>query len=181
MPYEKSDGTVISGDSNAKPVASLVLTTGTPDNSTHLIVNGNPIAGVTYFQAYKGFEVTFNASGSHDPDGNISLYVWSFDKENFTTTDPVVTRTYNTTGTTQVRLVVWDDGKGTMPPTSSVEVSRAILVGIALAYFDWQPFEYAVLVIILALAVIQMGKGIAGAYQNYRKNRQQRKLLTPRV
>lgn len=175
MPYEKSDGTVISGESNARPVALLKITTEKPDNSTSLVIDGNPIAGITYFQAYKGFEITFNASRSHDPDGNISKYAWTFDKENFTTTEPIVTRTYNVTGIAQVTLVVWDDGKDTLPPASSVPVSKTILVGIAYEYFNWLPFEYAVLGIILALAVIQMARGMAVAYQNFRKERQQRR------
>jgi PKD repeat protein len=76
---------------------------------------------------YKGIVVTFNASRSYDPDGNITSYFWDFgDGNNETTYAPNATTTYifAENGNYNVTLEVFDnDGL-------SNSTKRAIVVGI---------------------------------------------------
>ena len=68
--------------------------------------------------------ITFNASASYDPDGNIMNYTWNFgDSNTTTTTDPVITHFYSEAGSYEVTLTVTDnDGL-----TSST--NRIVMVG----------------------------------------------------
>jgi len=55
--------------------------------------------------------VTFDASATYDPDGSVSLYEWDLDGDGLfelTTSDPVVTHTYATSGLKSVTLRATD-------------------------------------------------------------------------
>jgi PKD repeat protein len=69
-----------------------------------------PIANFTYSPTfpYVGQAVTFDASGSSDPDGTIVSYEWDFG-DGFIGTDVVTTHTYESAGTFNVTLTVTDD------------------------------------------------------------------------
>jgi PKD repeat protein len=74
--------------------------------------NQAPVASFTYSPAEPRAEqiVTFNASASYDPDGNIVSYRWDFGDGNVTTvTDPIITHVYVECGNRTVTLTVTDN------------------------------------------------------------------------
>ena len=69
--------------------------------------------------------VTFNASASYDPDGNITNYKWNFGDGNITnTTDPIITHTYVSAGDYTVNLAVTDDDSATDQNTTTLAVTE---------------------------------------------------------
>jgi hypothetical protein len=74
--------------------------------------NQAPVASFTYSPAEPRAEeiVTFNASASYDPDGNIVSYRWDFGDGNVTTvTAPSITHVYENCGDRTVTLTVTDN------------------------------------------------------------------------
>jgi hypothetical protein len=72
--------------------------------------------------------VTFNASGSSDPDGSITKYEWDLDGNGTyekTTTTPKISRSYETPGLLQVRVRVTDDGAKKDVAIKSLRIHRA--------------------------------------------------------
>jgi 6-phosphogluconolactonase (cycloisomerase 2 family) len=70
-----------------------------------------PLAFFTAALADSGSPSHFNASGSHDSDGKVVLYAWSFgDGKTARTTTASVAHTYAKTGKYTVTLTVTDDG-----------------------------------------------------------------------
>ncbi|MCK4328065.1 MAG: PKD domain-containing protein [Candidatus Diapherotrites archaeon] len=83
---------------------SYVTVTDAPSNQPPTANFTSPDSGA------KGNKITFNASGSTDPDGSIAYYTWQWgDCTTTNTTDAVVTHTFNSTGVFTVSLVVKDD------------------------------------------------------------------------
>ena len=72
----------------------------------HPLGNQPPVANFTYIT--DELSVTFNATSSYDPDGNISTWDWEFG-DNHTGTGQTVTHNYPASGTYNVILVVVDD------------------------------------------------------------------------
>ncbi len=69
--------------------------------------------------------VTFNASASYDPDGNITNYKWNFGDGNITnTTDQIITHTYVSTSNYTVNLTVTDDDGATNTDTTTLAVTE---------------------------------------------------------
>ena len=71
-----------------------------------------PVASFTYSPSLikVNVTVTFNASASYDPDGNITQYIWDFGDSNMTTVaTPIITHVYNMTGNYTVSLNVTDN------------------------------------------------------------------------
>jgi hypothetical protein len=93
---------------NRRPTASFTITPGT---------------------AKTGQTVTFNGSGSSDPDGTISRYEWDLDGDGVYETDsganPSVTKTYATEGTYQPRMRVTDNQFGTDSQTHTLVIGSA--------------------------------------------------------
>jgi heme exporter protein D len=151
----------VSGTGNSKPTASFETNPLLPDNITNYIVDGNVPTGVAdWKRAYKNYTISFDASESYDPDGNITQYLWDFDDGNITTVNatamdpPIITHTYNITGTFTVTLVVMDNGQpsGNPEPLSSAPAKQTILVGLVLPFYNWTPFIYTV-VALFAVAI----------------------------
>ncbi|MDZ7688029.1 MAG: PKD domain-containing protein [Halobacteriales archaeon] len=69
--------------------------------------------------------ITFDASASSDSDGSVVSYAWDFDGDGTTDimrTAPLVTHTYDATGTYAVTLTVIDDDGATDSTVTTVEV-----------------------------------------------------------
>lgn len=127
------------------------------------VPNKLPIASFTFAPASAGEQTTFDASGSHDPDGSIVSYSWSFGA-----TGVKASHSYEASGTYPVTLTVTDN-KGAVATTTqtvtvgahssttigggvSAEDSALITAGVAVsrAYFlklgvplDWRFDLYA--------------------------------------
>ncbi|KAF5438187.1 PKD repeat-containing protein [Candidatus Methanophagaceae archaeon] len=74
--------------------------------------NQPPVANFTYSPSNPivAQSITFNASNSTDPDGNITKYEWTFGDGNITnTTESITTYSYASAGTFTVNLTVTDD------------------------------------------------------------------------
>jgi len=68
--------------------------------------------------------ITFNASGSYDPDGTIVSYEWNFGDGNTTSiTDPIVTHSYSSAGDYIVNLTVTDNASATNSTVKLIQVS----------------------------------------------------------
>ena len=87
-------------DTSVPPIASFTASSSTP------------LVGDT---------VTFNGSGSFDPDGSIQSYSWDFG-DGFSASGVVVTHTYSTYGEYEVTLVVTDFDNLTGSETASIRV-----------------------------------------------------------
>jgi len=97
---------------------NVTLTVVDNDNMTDsisqiLMVGRPPIAIFTINPSENlkpGDTLTFNASGSFDPDGNIVSYTWDFgDGYNETMVTPITTHIYNKRGVYAITLKVIDD------------------------------------------------------------------------
>ncbi|MEW6441951.1 MAG: PKD domain-containing protein [bacterium] len=80
---------------------------------------GGPYAGVI------GSPVLFDASGSHDPDGEIVRYEWDWDGDGVfddQSASPAAQHTWNAEFTGTVTLRVWDDEDQTGTDTAAVDV-----------------------------------------------------------
>ncbi len=86
-------------------------------------VNRPPVARFTFapLNPTVGQSVRFDASGSTDPDGAITQYIWDFG-DGASGTGRVVTHTYRAAGTYTVRLTVRDDAGATDTTSATIEV-----------------------------------------------------------
>ena len=82
--------------------------------------NQQPIASFTFSPAPVGSPSDFDASASHDPDGEIAAYSWSFGA-----TGVAASHTWDASGTYQVALTVTDDHGATATVTKSVVIPAA--------------------------------------------------------
>lgn len=87
-----------------------------------------------------GTDVTFDASGSSDPDGTIQSYEWDFGDGN-TATGQIVTHAYSTDGTFSVTLTVTDDTGNLDSASDDVSVSSSSSEQIA--YLSSDPLSDA--------------------------------------
>jgi PKD repeat protein len=90
-----------------------------------VVDNSTPIASFTISPASPkvGDTVTFNASGSSDPDGTIDIYSWDFGVSGATGTGKTANYTYGAAGTYTVWLTVEDNDKNTATTSKTVTVS----------------------------------------------------------
>ena len=87
-------------------------------------VNDPPVADAGPDQSVLIDEmVTFDGSGSYDPDGSIDSYTWDFDDET-TGSGITATHTYSVTGTYAVTLTVTDNGSLTATDTAMITVTE---------------------------------------------------------
>ncbi|WP_327328886.1 malectin domain-containing carbohydrate-binding protein [Halobellus limi] len=75
--------------------------------------------------ASSGQSISFDASGSNDPDGAIQSYAWDFDGDGTTdTTGPTASHAFSNVGTYTVELTVTDDGGATAMATEQISVTE---------------------------------------------------------
>lgn len=136
----------VSTDAPAFTQVTLTLAAAQePDNPHNIMVvddltfavNEPPTASFTFDPAEPtvGEPVVFDASDSHDPDGEIVEYRWDFDDGRIVqvTENPQVTRTFREPGRHAVTLEVVDDNGATDRFTVEVIVRRRGLFGADLA------------------------------------------------
>ncbi len=96
---------------------------GSTDTATKQITiqNRPPTADAGPDQVVNTSQVSFDGTGSSDPDGSIASYTWYFG-DNTTGTGPTPTHTYDDDGLYLVTLNVTDDDGGTDENTTEVYV-----------------------------------------------------------
>ena len=177
------------GNVASKPIALFVAVPTLPESEGHLVLTGHiPVGDVGYSQAYKTFPVTFNASTSIGTltlengtkvlnNSGISAYHWNFgDAHELTTSDPIISYTYNETGSFTVTL--WVEDKEA-PPTASDSTELIVVVGLVLEYFNWTPFLYAIFALIGVLIVFIAYREIRG-YLQTKKDLRARRITSKR-
>jgi hypothetical protein len=85
-----------------------------------------PIVGFEYIpRPVSGENITFDASGSTDPDGSIETYTWDFDGDGVAdATGQRVTRSFSEAGSRQVELTVTDSDGRTNSTVLTIEVAE---------------------------------------------------------
>lgn len=105
--------------------------TGADTESVTIVApNQEPTAAFT--AAESGLEVSFDATGSTDPDGSIASYAWDFG-DGTTGTGATVSRTYEADGAYDVTLTVTDDEGATGSVMHTVTAGAPVPAG-ALAF-----------------------------------------------
>lgn len=86
--------------------------------------NDNPVASFTVSKSAGCYPLTvsFNATGSQDPDGNISQYSWNFG-DGSTGSGATVNHTYTTIGSFSVVLTITDNDGATNTASSVITIS----------------------------------------------------------
>ena len=105
------------GDEDQATATIAVSGAPSPGNTT-------PIASFTASPPSGGapLAVSFNASGSSDPDGSIAYYAWAFG-DGGSSTGVATNHTYNTVGTYTAQLMVMDDDGATDAVIQTIQVS----------------------------------------------------------
>lgn len=87
--------------------------------------NGPPEISVVFpLGGDVGEELTFDATGSQDPEGYALTYIWDFgDGDPVVTSEPVVTHSFNTSGTKHVELRLADEQSAENLAKATVEVT----------------------------------------------------------
>ena len=101
------------GITDTTAIQIVVIEVGSSPPSA--VISANPLAG----QA--PLSVSFNASASSDPDGNITSYNWNFGDGNSGTGENT-THTFNTAGTYDVTLTVTDNSGNTDTESTTITV-----------------------------------------------------------
>jgi PKD repeat protein len=94
-------------------------------SKTVTVIDGTPIASFTFSPGNPnaGDTVTFNASGSSDPNGRIEKWLWDFGDNSSPGTTVVITHQYTTAGTYTVKLTVTDNDNNTATTSQTVTVN----------------------------------------------------------
>ncbi|KAA0002537.1 MAG: PKD domain-containing protein [Thermoplasmata archaeon] len=99
-----------------------------------------PVANFTWqpLKPYSHELITFNANSSYDEDGYIVLYKWDWDNDgiyDISTTSPVITYSWNKSGTYAVTLTVVDNAYAETNITKYISIRNIPPI----ANFSWQP------------------------------------------
>jgi PKD repeat protein len=179
--------TVLVGVSRAPPIAVFTITSPPVNNVTELVLHQNIpgdvfLKGIPWARAYIGLPELFNASLSYAPTGNITAYIWDFGDGNTTVvnvTSPasaLITHVYDNVTHYFVTLTVVASVSGS-PSMSSQPAVYAVLVDLALPYYNWDWFIYTVFGLIVAAIVISATRS---AFRRVRRRNalKKQKMLT---
>jgi len=116
----------LSGRVTAPEAVSLnlidpIIVEGTPNVPPEVAFLATPV------EPHMNEPITFDATGSFDPDGRIVSYEWDFNGDGLfeqKTTDPVVTYTYTTSGLKSVTLRATDNEGAVARSTITVDVAE---------------------------------------------------------
>ncbi len=111
--------TVTAGTTTTVHITLTPISTNEPPVADFIFTPPSPTVGTT---------VTFNGSSSHDPDGNITSFAWSFG-DGATASGPIVSHAFPSDTSYTVRLTVTDDDGATDTKTRTVAVSSLADVG----------------------------------------------------
>ncbi len=90
--------------------------------SLAVAANQAPVARIVAYRAVSGFAVTYDGSGSSDPDGQIVRYQWLFG-DGTTGSGSPVTHAYAQASSYAVTLLVGDSGGATSLVTQTVDIA----------------------------------------------------------
>ncbi len=134
--YQQVLRTLIYNNTSAIPnttqrVVEVIANDGIDDSAVataYVDINAPPVADVNGpYSADEGSAMTFDASGSSDPDGDPLQYRWDFEDDGTWDTayssSPTATHTWNDDYTGTVRVEV-DDGQATDTDTATVTVNN---------------------------------------------------------
>jgi len=118
----------VTDDKGATDSTAKTITVTEPPNQPPIAsFTANPNSGVV------PLEVSFDASGSYDPDGTIVSYQWDF-KDGNTGSGKTISHTFSSIGNYDVKLTVTDDKGATDSTTKTITVDkivyRALCVGV---------------------------------------------------
>jgi parallel beta-helix repeat protein len=102
--------------------------------------NQHPIANFTYSPKNPVVNemITYNASSSYDPDGNITSYVWAFGDGNITNvTEEITMHSYSTAGNYTVNLTVTDNDGATNTSAARITVSNMPDLVLTDTWVNW--------------------------------------------
>lgn len=135
---------VCAGDGWDDPVCSDI-------SSFTTVQNVNPTALISApAEANEGEEVTFDGTGSTDPDGSIVSYAWTFGDDG-SGSGSTTTHTYDKDGTYTVTLTVTDDDGGTGTDSRTITIKAVAGPGPSIGDYWW---VILIIVIIIVIAIV---------------------------
>ncbi|MGE5499706.1 MAG: PKD domain-containing protein, partial [Syntrophothermus sp.] len=90
-----------------------------------------PVATISTANAKTGQSITFDASGSYDPDGQIVSYLWNFG-DGASSDQKVTTHSYSQPGTYKVTIKVTDNQGGTGQGEGQVNVTSGSTIKVTI-------------------------------------------------
>jgi len=114
------------GGLTASATTTATVSSGGGTNQAPIAVPNGPYSGVV------GTPVSFDATGSHDPDGTIATYSWDFG-DGSSASGAAPTHSFATTGTFTVTLTVTDN----QGATGSASTTATITSGSSSTPFTW--------------------------------------------
>jgi len=114
----------------------------------------SPVASFTHspLSPEEGESVSFDASGSSDPDGTIVNYIWDFGDGN-TGAGKTATHSYDSEGTYTVTLTVEDNDENTADTTRTIKVTEVPGPDEAEGFPYWILIPIIVAIVIAALVI----------------------------
>jgi YVTN family beta-propeller protein len=104
-----ADGTFSTIDTASEEIVGEPVTIGNKPLGIAIVPDQPPLASLTSASSTAGEPVQLNASASHDPDGQIARYDWSFgDGQTAPDAGPTPTHTYSAPGTYRVTVTLTD-------------------------------------------------------------------------